>query len=493
MVSIPTNTTYTVYLMRCLITVLKQLLCGAKTKRKTFQILSPPFIAHAIGDFVLVDKIKGNSVRYEWRGKETKVAREEFIDSWSGVALLAETDEASIEPNYKNNNRQEQIRVVQKTLLSAAVVFLMGTLFLIQKLYTNWGITAALFVNLFGVYISYLLVLKQLHVQSNYADKICSLFKQSDCNNILESAAAKLFGVIGWSEIGLGYFTSNTLLLLFTPQLISYYTIINLCTLPYTVWSIWYQKFKAKQWCPLCLMVQLTLWSIFGINLFASFIMLPELSLSTILQIGCIYLIPFLTISLIIPKLAEGNKLEEITQDVNSIKANEEIFTTLLHKQSHYEVSKETSSVFLGNQDSKLLVTVLTNPHCNPCSRMHERIEKLLKQAPNLGIQYIFSSFAEEFESSGLLLTAIYLNEGKEKAQRIFSEWYESGKLQKEEFFRKYLEDLENPVVNAEYAKHKTWCKQTKIGATPTILVNGYQLPSFYKIENLKYFANIEC
>ena len=72
-----------------------------------------------------------------------------------------------------------------------------------------------LLLNLFGVYISYLLVLKQLHIQSQYADKICSLFSKSDCNNVLESDAAKLWGFFGWSEIGLGYFSANILLLTF--------------------------------------------------------------------------------------------------------------------------------------------------------------------------------------------------------------------------------------------------------------------------------------
>ena len=194
-----------------------------------------------------------------------------------------------------------------------------------------------------------------------------------------------------------------------------------------------------------------------------------------------------------IPKLAEGSKIEKITQEINSIKANEEIFTTLLQKQPHYEVSRETSAIFLGNTESDLLITVLTNPHCNPCARMHARIENLLKQAPNLGIQYIFSSFNEELEYSSRFLTAIYLNEGGGKAQEIFSEWFESGKLQKEEFFQKYQTNSDSPAIEIECAKHKMWREQTKIGATPTILVNGHKLPDQYKIEDLRYFSNIEC
>ena len=48
-----------------------------------------------------------------------------------------------------------------------------------------------------------------MHIHSLFADKICSLFSKSDCNNVLESNVAKPWGIFGWSEIGLDYFVSN--------------------------------------------------------------------------------------------------------------------------------------------------------------------------------------------------------------------------------------------------------------------------------------------
>ena len=32
------------------------------------------------------------------------------------------------------------------------------------------------------------------------------------------------------------------------------------------------------------------------------------------------------------------------------------------------------------------------------------------------------------------------------------------------------------------------WCKATGISFTPTIFINGYQLPDAYSIEDLQYF-----
>jgi hypothetical protein len=43
--------------------------------------------------------------------------------------------------------------------------------------------------------------------------------------------------------------------------------------------------------------------------------------------------------------------------------------------------------------------------------------------------------------------------------------------------------------VENEFQKYEAWKENTKLRATPTLLVNGYQLPVNYKIEDLKYFA----
>jgi protein-disulfide isomerase len=48
---------------------------------------------------------------------------------------------------------------------------------------------------------------------------------------------------------------------------------------------------------------------------------------------------------------------------------------------------------------------------------------------------------------------------------------------------------MENAEVEAEFQKHEAWKEKTKLRATPTILINGYQLPEHYKIEDLRYFA----
>jgi hypothetical protein len=222
---------------------------GTKIENKEEYIynIEVPFIAHFGGNFVIVYQIDSVKVCCLWNGKKMSLPITDFFNAWSGIILLAEPSENAIEPHYKEHKKKELLNLFRTITCSASVCLLLILAFFKNALFTNIGICLLSLLNLIGVYTGYLLVLKQLHIHSEYADKICSLFKQSDCNDVPESKAAKLWGTFGWSEIGFGYFIANTLILLFLPHFISYLSIINILVLPYSLWSIWYQKAKAKQ------------------------------------------------------------------------------------------------------------------------------------------------------------------------------------------------------------------------------------------------------
>jgi thiol-disulfide isomerase/thioredoxin len=456
-------------------------------KAATIHELEVPFIAHIGSDFVVVHKITSEKVYYVWNRKDYNTSIDEFLKMWTGVILYAEPNGNSAEPDYKEHRRKEIFAFAQRIILLAAILLILTIAFFKNGLYKELEYYLLVVVNMVGIYAGYLLVLKQMHIHSEYADKICSLFSQGDCNNVLESNAAKLGGVIGWSEIGLGYFIANSLITICFPELLPYMVLFNILALPYTFWSVWYQKFKAHQWCPLCLIVQSLLWVIFFINLGFGLVHIPAISIVDILITGLLYLIPILSINMLVPELGQKRKMEQVTQELNSIKADENVFSTMLKKQSHYEVSKEVSSVLWGNKDSETLVTILTNPHCNPCAKMHKRIEQVLNETNNLCVQYIFSSFSEELKDSNKFLTSIYLNKEEQEKKTIYSDWFEGGKNKREEFFKTCPVDTNTVSVTDEFTKHQSWIDKTGLRATPTILVNGYKLPDNYKIEDLKY------
>ena len=442
-----------------------------------------PFIAHTVSDFVIVEKVYENEIQYIERNTRIKNPLDEFYEIWTGYIMIAE-------PEYKTHFQCELFYNLRKIVILFILLFLFIFTFISNKSYFHFGAILLLIISFVGAYVSYLLVLKQLHIQNDYADKLCSIFKYSDCNNILESDASKLFGVSSWSEVGLGYFISNAIIICFLPSFIPCLLIINFFCIPYSIWSIWYQKIKTKQWCPLCLSVMFLLWSVFITGLGFGYTDFSAISFFGLIITGSIYLISVLIINMLISIITRSSNLENILYEINSIKADEDVFATLLKKQLRYEVNKDTSRILLGNPHSRILITVLSNPHCNPCSLMHKRINELLRKNKNICIQYIFSSFSEELDMSNKFLIGKFFQKNGE-AKDIYDQWFERGKFNKNEFFKQHSIDINTPDVIKEFESHNQWKEKSGLRATPTILVNGYNLPYNFKIEDLRYFSSM--
>jgi len=476
-------------------------------KEKDIAEIETPFIAHFGGDFVVVHKVDAlphsltPSVHFIWKGNEHILSISEFSKAWTGIVLLAESSEKSIEPDYKKHRKKDWLNFLKKAALFSICSLILLFTYIHQSHQLSvtqlLSYSTLLSLNLIGMYISYLLLLKQMHVQSQYADKICSLFKQNDCNHVLESKAAKLWGIFGWSEIGLGYFLTNLLILLFFPTWIIYIALINILTLPYSFWSVWYQYVKAKQWCVLCLIVQVLLWAIFIANYIFSYIQLSAFSPS-ILQsfsfLACCYAASVLVINTLVSKLNSDRVVPILQQALNALKADEDIFRALLKQQPFYETYDSDSTIRFGNPCSSLQLTILSNPYCYPCSIMHKRIETLLqKMDNNIGVQYILSSFDESLNTTNKYLLAACLADNNNVVQ-IFTDWFEKGKELRDNYFKNMNLDMKNPKIEIEFQKHEVWRNKTKLRATPIVLVNGFQLPDNYKVEDLRYFTefNIE-
>jgi len=463
-------------------------------KISTIKELEVPFIAHTGSGFVVVSSIMPNEIEYLWKEKRIKVPTDKFLDIWSGVILLAEASADSLEPNFTENRKTQILTQTIKIIFWAIILLLFGTSLYITKTLTQLSLMSSLAINIAGVYICYLLLLKQMHIQSDYADKICSLLlHEGDCNDILESDAAKFLTLFSWSEIGFGYFLSNILIIVFLPSLYPYIALINICALPYTIWSVWYQKFIAKQWCPLCLVVQGLLWILFLCNLGFRLILWPDISLLSIILIGCIFGIPLLGINLLVPYLTKAAKVEKITREITSIKSDEKIFTSALKSKSAHPTDRNGMGLLWGNVNSKNMITVVTNPHCNPCSKMHDRLNVLLNACKNeYCIQYILTSFNEELEESAKLFIAIYQQKDLPFFLEFLNLWYSHGKNNREEFYKKYPFDKEDKKILKEMERNKEWVNKVNIHATPTVLFNGYELPENYKVEDLHYFTDLD-
>ena len=423
--------------------------------------------------------------------KKKSVGIDLFKQMWTGHAIVAEDSPNAIEPDYKEHLRKEMISKVQR--YSLPVILLFAIFVSILNNYDDIGISglSCIILSIIGVFVCSLLLQKQLFGDSYFGDKVCGLFHKADCNSVLDGTASKIFG-FSWSEIGLGYFSASALLLSVYPASSTWVTLINWMAMFYGPWSVYYQWSVAQNWCVLFFISQFIIWAKGIVSYIGSaavpFDVNPYHGL-LICVICAIFILGFHLYA-----TAQLNDAERINavQRFRAIKANGDVAKVLIEKGDYFETSLDDSAIVFGNPKSKLRITILSNPHCNPCARMHEQVERILQTSGNeLCVQYIFSSFNEELEDSSRYLIASYINDSQQNALLKLARWYSKEKFDYKDVLIKNQASIHSPKVESEMKKHKAWRMRTSLIETPTILVNGHKLPKEYKLEDLALFTNV--
>lgn len=464
---------------------------GIMTDSTTLLKEKLPYVAYMNKEFLVVYRISNEKVYCWLNGIKRAIPIQDFHAEY---ALTVKANANSIEPSYRNHRIEEFFEITQ------IFIFLIFILFVIIYFFiSNYGVSdiymyGIYFLNILGIYVSYLLIQKQLNANNYIADKICSLFKQSSCNDVLESGAASIGGYVTWSEIGLAYFISNLILLSYLPFL-KYFIFINLCALPYSFWSIWYQKYIAKQWCPLCLIVQCLLWVMFFINTGSVYFIISDFDIIDIIIVGMIYLLSLVLVKKSLIFIMNNIKLQNVTQELNSFKANENVFLSQLQQQPYYQINNTNSRIILGNIQAKNRITVLSNPLCKPCSETHKRISELLENCgTDIMVQYVFTSITQEQRKISLYLIALYFQyKDWTKVEEIYSEWYEIGVKNIKNFMKKYnIDDKNRAIAEKELDSHSNWHISNGLMSTPTVLFDGYQYPEVYSVMDLAFVKGVD-
>lgn len=225
-----------------------------------------PFIAHTGGEEggnIIVTAIDGQAVSYLSLGEEKTTTLPRFVSAWDGNVFLSSPRQGAAEPDLKLHRRLDFLNSSKKWVMLFCFACLFVYAFVANGLYRDVAAYFLAAIDLGGIYVTFLLVQKSLHIHSKKADRFCGVLQEGGCDDVLSTSASKFFGLFGWSEVGFSYFSVSLLAMLLFPSSLPSLALCNLCCLPFTFWSIWYQKFRAKRWCTLCVTVQSSLWLLF--------------------------------------------------------------------------------------------------------------------------------------------------------------------------------------------------------------------------------------
>src|ERR1035437_1765611 len=141
--------------------------------KETLLSLDVPMVSIYNNQFIIIYKITQDTVYYILNSEKKEIVLEDFFTNWTNITLVIEADENSIEPDYSAHKKEEVFKVVLKPLLIITCILSGSILYVTNQFFNSIWIPLLIILNTLGVYVSYLLLLKQLHIHSPAANKIC--------------------------------------------------------------------------------------------------------------------------------------------------------------------------------------------------------------------------------------------------------------------------------------------------------------------------------
>lgn len=477
---------------------------GGKIEPQDIDQLPLPFLAflgNPANPFEIITEVTEHEVSYLTRNyhKISKTSKSEFVTRWKGIYLIAEKQVDAGEKDFKAKRRASRIKSIIPLLL---LLLLTGfsLLFLSRNIGTTnlpvVGIYLQYLIFLLGIVVSITLLWNEIDSNNPLLHKVCTSIKKGNCDAILSGRQSKVFNWLSWSEVGFFYFAGGMLALLFVRPMSQALTIVawlNLVALPYTLFSIYYQSRVAKQWCVFCLAVQALL--VFGaVNVISyRFVLpLPQIAVHAVATSLLLCLIPVLSWYVIKPGLLRLQESVNTKREYLRLKFNTEIFDSMLQKQRRITVPTNGLGIDLGNRNATNQLVKACSPYCGPCARAHPKIEKLLDEIPNLKAKIIFTtpndSENRAFNPTSHLLTVADECCDEKELKQALDDWYLSKKKDYNRFAEMHPITSSLGVQGEAIEKMYQWCMDMEISYTPTIFINGYELPVAWDIDDLSYF-----
>ncbi|SHM55080.1 cysteine peptidase family C39 domain-containing protein [Mucilaginibacter sp. OK098] len=457
-----------------------------------------PFIAHTninAGDFLVVNKMDDDKVTVsseKWNNH--KLSLDEFKKLFKGIVLTAEPSD-----DFKTTKTLSTTLAAIKTpAIAAGLLLIFASAVFVSGYFTNlnWQTLLLTVFKTAGLITSILLLIQSIDSNNPLVQKLCRGGSKTNCNAILSSKAAKVFEGLTWSEVGFFYFAGTWLLLLFGGGSVTIWwalAILNVISLPYTFYSIYYQARVAKQWCVLCCTVQALLWLEFIPLLFNT--LSPgegggEASLVAAIStmIICL-LIPVILWLLLKPLFLKLQQLQPLKQQLRKFKYNTDLFNNTLTAQPKYAQPDDAWSIVLGNVEAENIITMVSNPYCGPCAKAHNELAELLEHRDDIQARIVFTANNTDEDIKTPVsrhLMALNANPDKTIVKQALHDWYE----QKQKSYEAWAKVYPVQLVEADFHKldkQKTWCEMAEVTFTPTMLLNGYRLPDLYQLPDLKY------
>ena len=182
------------------------------------------------------------------------------------------------------------------------------------------------------------------------------------------------------------------------------------------------------------------------------------------------------------------DKVYKTQRELAKLKSNKELFELSLSRSKKIKSEPRGLGILLKGEKPKYQVIKVCNPYCAPCAWVHPVLESLVDRG-NIDLQIIFTpaSGDEQKEKTVRHLLAIESNGDSNLTRQALDDWYGSEKKDYGRFAANYPMNGELRLQEERVKEMEDWCNKEQISYTPTLFINGYELPSEFKVMDLKF------
>ncbi|MGM9774174.1 MAG: vitamin K epoxide reductase family protein [Candidatus Egerieousia sp.] len=461
----------------------------AKLTLEKLSELGIPVLSSLEGTIIWITRITNENVYFRNVGY---VKKRQTIDSfskiWNGVVIIIEPDNDAEEPDFKQKSNSEKRR---KGALAILAISLSGLLLISSHI--TWmrdmdasltSKTALLLNNLAGFFVSALLYRRNKLIIQDFSDSFCKRGKFVDCDAV-HGAAKKSMITFYLEEIGLSYFLSMIMWLIFSPSesgwIFPVY-ITAIISIPIIILSIFAQFFLIKKVCILCCAVS----SILALNVCLSLFLHTDYSYLHLLKfigIFCVILFAILSFTAAHTRKTSNYALKRQLSRIKSDKR------TILAHLDKLAIKTPTPGFSFGETDSKIEVAIFVTFGCQYCKKIITDLQRLWRVYPDLHYNLIFRIDSTASDIERLMIKELYdvYKQGNMElffaqvlkiysADRTVTECNLDAQNTKSQQDTNY-DAVVNSLTNfSESAKTDHW---------PAIYINGRLLSAFYDRKDL--------
>lgn len=449
-----------------------------------------PLIVHIkedLGRFAVIEKIENNHVNLFHSSKGLlRLSLKEFLKLWTGACIV-------MNPNIDTFNSSKKIseKLRMKLLLSTvvlSVIFLVGIVLFERELSSSVFLLMCgmLLINLTGLSLSFFTLIIKLDQFSVLSEKLCKPSKNINCGSVINSKGGLVFGIFDLSDLSIVFFLTNLFIqVAFLNEYETYSQVAFVlfsASVPFVVYSVYYQTIKLHQWCKICLFIGAL--QILGFGFLLFHLEKATFNLQHTLLIITLTIFALSVYFLFKPMFIRYYNFDDLKIMVSRFKKNPRVLLSTLDNQPTISHENFEFEVTLGNDTARKKILFVGQENCSLCKLAFKEIVKINRNDFDLQIviRFIPLESSDNYRIREVVQSVI--TGQREKTIKLINQFFGIEEYDPHEPQKKLLEE-HSDKIEAILTKYKNWVVTSGISGAPTIFYNDRKLPLGFEVNDI--------